>query len=124
MKKKYLVLLALLPPLLYACGNGSTSQTGASTAPGGIDAAALFSAKCGMCHDFKQDKIGPALAGVSGRWQNDTGRLKQFIRNSGDMIRKGDPYAKALYEQWHQAEMPSFPSISDDELNALVDYLK
>ena len=77
-----------------------------------------------MCHDFRQDKVGPALSGVSSRWNNDTEKMKQFIRNSGAVIKSGDPYAKSLYEKWNQSDMPSFPDLSNEDLDALVHYLQ
>lgn len=106
---------------MWACGTAS-NETGATAT--GTKTEDLFAAKCGMCHAFKEDKIGPALAGVQQRWNNDPERLKDFIKNSRAVIKSGDPYAVALYEKWHQSEMPSFPDLQEDELNALVDYLK
>jgi cytochrome c551/c552 len=124
--KQIKTLLLLVPAtaalFLYACGNGSSDDEPSAVLA--RNPADLFRAKCSMCHDFKQDKIGPALSGVAMRWSNDTGKLKQFIRNSRAMIDSGDPYAKELYERWHQSEMPSFPDISDEEMNALIEYLK
>lgn len=77
-----------------------------------------------MCHEFNEDKIGPALKGVSERWAGDTARLKAFIRNSQAVIKSGDPYANELYTKWNQSVMPPFEGLSPAELDALVHYLK
>ena len=107
--------------LLWACGN-ATEQS--STGNAADKTADLFASKCSICHGFNEDKIGPSLAGVQQRWGNDTQKLKSFIKNSQSVIASGDPYAVALYAKWNQSAMPSFPDLSEDELNALVEYLK
>lgn len=101
----------------YACGSTTNEQKS-----GPVDAAAIFTSQCSMCHEMQQDKIGPALAGVGARWGNDVPKLKSFIKNNQSIIHSGDPYAKALYEKWHQSAMPLFTNLSDAELTALVAY--
>lgn len=123
-RKHLLLVPAIAAVFLYACGGSNHTDNTAAVPSSDEQAAALFTAKCSMCHDFKQDKIGPALSGVVSRWNNDTARLKQFIRNSKAMISSGDPYAGELYKKWNQSEMPSFPGISDAEMEALIQYLR
>lgn len=101
----------------YACGASADEQKSVK-----VDAAALFTNQCSMCHDVQQDKIGPALAGVRARWANDTATLKKFIKNNQAVIASGHPYAQALYQKWHQSNMPQFTGLSDEELDALVAY--
>jgi cytochrome c551/c552 len=122
--RKFLLLVpATAVVLLYACGSASNNEQ--TAAPSKEEqASTLFAAKCGMCHDFKQDKIGPALSGVTARWGNDTGKLKQFIRNSKQVISSGDPYATQLYDKWNRSDMPAFPDMTDAELESLIRYLK
>lgn len=120
--RKYLLAGMLSLSLIWACGNNA-NQSSTATA-GGDQTEMLFASKCSMCHDFKEDKIGPSLAGVQQRWGNDPQRLKSFIRNSKEMINSGDPYATALYEKWHRSDMPSFPDLTEAELDALIVYLK
>jgi cytochrome c551/c552 len=117
MHKTIVVLLLSICLFWYACGSSTEEQK-----KGPVDAVALFSSQCSMCHDMHEDKIGPALAGVQARWGNDTAKLKSFIKNNQILIQSGDPYAKALYEKWHQSAMPIFTQLSDAELNALLAY--
>lgn len=125
--KKTLILAGLSSVFLFtACDNNQGKNAGSQPAPSstGPDAQALFSAKCAVCHEVKTDKIGPALSGSLARWANDTGRLKAFIKNSGNVIKSGDEYALTLFQKWHQSEMPAFPDLSDEEVNALIEYIQ
>lgn len=106
-----------------ACGNSAEMSSQGKDDPSSV-AETVFAAKCAMCHDFKENRIGPALDGVHQRWDNDVTRLKAFIRNSQEVIQSGDPYAVALYEKWNKSAMPAFPGLTDAELEALVAYLK
>jgi cytochrome c2 len=111
--------------LMTACNNEpqqpqhpfSTEQTSAEKG------AMIFNDKCAICHSKTKDIAGPALQGVLGRWDNDPERIKAFIRNSTEVIKAGDPSAVRSYEKY-KAPMPAFPSLTDQELNNLIDYLK
>lgn len=116
-------IIALSSAVFYACGSNS-EVPGSGESATRTDPARLFASKCSMCHDFKQDRIGPSLSGVYERWQKDDSRLQRFIKNSSKMIAEGDPYAVALYEKWNKANMPAFESLSDEEIKALCDYMK
>jgi cytochrome c551/c552 len=127
MKRKYCILMFGLPLFLLACGNNNnTIKTEApnQSSSANVTASAIFTAKCALCHDLQRDKIGPALAGATSRWGNDNVKLKSFIRNSQQVIGGGDAYASTLYQKWHSSVMPSFPDLTDEELNLLVDYIK
>jgi cytochrome c551/c552 len=77
-----------------------------------------------MCHSLNEDKIGPALAGATQRWGGDTSQLKGFIKNAQSVINSGDAYAISLYNKWNRSNMPAFPNLTDQELNALLEYLR
>lgn len=127
MNKKYWLLSLATPLFLFACGSGNdVAKTAVS--PQSVSAesagAAIFTAKCAICHDLQKDKIGPALSGTVGRWNNDRERVKSFIKNSQEVIGRGDAYTATLYQKWHNAVMPAFPDLTDNELDQLVDYIK
>ncbi|MGC4058047.1 MAG: cytochrome c [Chitinophagaceae bacterium] len=126
MKLRTTVVLSTLSIalLILSCGGSSDApQAGGSDAKG-VSGEGIFAEKCSMCHDFKENKIGPALQGVATRWNNDTTRLKSFIRNSQAFIKTGDPYANELYAKWNQSVMPSFEALSPEELDAVTAYLQ
>lgn len=112
---------------IWACGNsGQTSISDFKTADATRASLAenIFTEKCSICHSINEDKIGPALAGTAARWGKDAEKLKAFIRNSQAYINTGDPYATKLYEKWNRSNMPAFPNLTDEELEALVVYIQ
>jgi len=87
---------------------------------------ALFKNNCASCHNknMKDDLTGPALKGVTERWANYPEEdLYSWIRNSELLTEKGHPRAKALVAEWN-AVMTSFPSLTDEEIEALLDYIE
>lgn len=110
---------------LGCTGNGQEGQQPGTTSagtPGEKDCRAVFQANCATCHHPMKDAMGPALKGALPRWNNDTARLKNFIRNSGKMIADGDPRATELYDKW-KANMTSFPNLTDAELDCLLEMM-
>ena len=113
---------------MSSCGNApeapSQSFPAGETVVQAPDAQALFAANCASCHKIDRDAIGPALKGALGRWDNDTARIKSFIRSSTQMIERGDPYAVELYEKWNKTAMYSFPKLKGAELDSLLTLMK
>ena len=48
----------------------------------------LFNANCAACHKLNKNLIGPALAGVSAKYEKEW--LYSWIKNSSAMIKAGD----------------------------------
>jgi cytochrome c2 len=82
----------------------------------------IFKANCNACHRIHQKLIGPALAGVLER--RDSLWVIKMIRNSSRLIASGDPTAVKLFREYNGTQMTSFPSLSDEELRNLLEYLK
>lgn len=101
----------------------------ADTAPaaGGADPAVvakgkeLFEGNCTACHAVHKVKVGPALKDIKKR--RDIAWIKKFVRNSQNVIKSGDAYAVALYNQYNKTEMTAFPSFKDDEIESIVAYI-
>jgi len=87
-----------------------------------IQGEAVFNANCKQCHAFNEVVVGPALAGVLGRWPSEAA-MGQFIKYPQKVIESGDPYAKALYEKYKQY-MPNHDFLSDADLKAVISYIK
>jgi mono/diheme cytochrome c family protein len=85
----------------------------------------LFKNNCGSCHakNMKAKMTGPALAGVEERWENDKGRLYQWIRNSQAFIATGDAYASNLYQEYGGSVMTAFPNLTDGEIDNILGYI-
>jgi mono/diheme cytochrome c family protein len=87
------------------------------------DGKALFQANCASCHNPYKDLTGPALNGVSGRTPGKEW-LYKWIHNSSALIASGDKYANEIYTKWNKVAMTSFPSLSTEEIDAIITYVE
>ncbi len=85
------------------------------------DGKAIFTDNCARCHSLTVDLTGPKLEGIQTRVP-DKKKLAAWISNSTAVVESGDPYFKALFEQWGRVPMPHFP-FSDAEMDALITYI-
>jgi len=81
----------------------------------------LFKGNCTVCHAINEVIIGPALRDVHERQSEEW--IYAFIKNSQKVIKSGDEYAVNLYNEYNKTLMTSF-DFSDDELNAILTYIK
>jgi cytochrome c2 len=83
----------------------------------------LFQDNCASCHAVHKKSTGPALAGVEDRWP-DQKMLYKWIKNSTAVIQSGYPYAVNLFNEYNKVAMNQFPSFSDADVKAILDYVK
>ncbi len=95
----------------------------ASTAYAQPDGKALFQSNCASCHNPIKDATGPALQGVSARVPSKEW-LHNWVHNSGGLIAKGDPYANKVYKDWGMIPMTPFPNLTNEEIDAIIDYVE
>lgn len=82
----------------------------------------LFKSICSSCHTVGKGRlIGPDLAGVQTRMQNDW--LIKFIRSSQTMVKSGDKDAVAIFNEFNKIPMPD-NNLSDDQILSILDYIK
>ena len=103
-------------------GGGGGSTGGGSSGGGGPDGAALFDAQgCSGCHEFRpagsDGTTGPSLDNLAADAQKAGKPAEDYVHES---IR--DPGAYVV-PGFTNGIMPSFSSLSDDEVDALVQYL-
>ncbi|WP_438961484.1 c-type cytochrome [Nonlabens sp.] len=92
-------------------------------ATGGADAAAgeaLFKANCAACHKLYKKGVGPALFGVSQKYDREW--LYSWVKNSAAMIESGDPQAVAIYNEYNQTAMNAFPALSNVDIDNILAY--
>ena len=80
----------------------------------------LFNANCAACHKLNKNLIGPALAGVSAKYEKDW--LYTWIKNSSAMIKSGDERAVAIWEEYNKAAMNAFPQLSNMDIDNILAY--
>lgn len=82
----------------------------------------MFKDNCSTCHNIDNDKVGPALKGVTSR--RDITWIRRFVRNSERMIKSGDKTAVELYEKYNQTDMTKFSSLTNAEIDSIMAYVK
>ncbi len=82
----------------------------------------IFLQKCAACHSINMNLTGPALKGVTKRW-DDSVLLYNYIRNAQEVIAK-NAYAKSLFNKWNKVPMPPFEYLTDDDIKSILMYIK
>src|SRR4029079_338503 len=87
------------------------------------DGRKLFSDNCASCHNPIKDLLGPALKGVTSRVP-DKALLHSWIRNNGAVRASGNPYFNSLFNKWNKTAMTPFPTLTDGEIDAILNYVE
>ena len=80
----------------------------------------LFNANCAACHRLNRKAVGPALSGVTEKYDKEW--LYSWIRNGTQMIKDGDPQAVAIWEEYNRAVMTNYPQFSDEQIDNILAY--
>lgn len=132
MKKIVVIIFLLSWGFLFSCAvSKSSSVSGKNLSPEArMDRVeeeygkALYARKCAACHGFVmgKDLTGPALGGVTKRRKQKW--LYAYTRNSARMRADGDEEALRLKEVWILANMISFEDLTDQELEAIYNFVE
>lgn len=100
--------------LLLSFGNKISAQ----------DGKAIFSDNCASCHSVFKDLTGPALGGVTtrGPW-TDRKKLYDWVHNPSKFL-ESDPYTQGLKAKYNGVVMTAFASLSEKEIDAVIDYVE
>ena len=110
-------------PAAPAVTPATTTPAPAATATAGGDAVAgkaLFNANCAACHALDKKMTGPALRGVSAKY--DMPWLYKWINNSSALIKSGDAKAIKIYEEYNKSVMTAFPALSTTDIDNIIAY--
>ena len=80
----------------------------------------LFNANCASCHKLNKKAVGPALKGVSAKYDREW--LYSWIKNSSAMIKEGDAQAVAIWEEYNKVAMNAFPMFSNADIDNILAY--
>ena len=80
----------------------------------------LFNANCAACHKLNKKAVGPALSGVTDKYDKDW--LYSWIRKGSQMIKDGDPQAVAIWEEYNRAVMTNYPQFSNEQIDNILAY--
>ena len=81
---------------------------------------ALFNTNCAACHQLNRKAVGPALRGVTEKYDRDW--LYSWIKNGTQMIKDGDPQAVAIWEEYNRAVMTNYPQFSNEQIDNILAY--
>src|ERR1700746_2941954 len=114
-QKKFLAIFSLLFSIFIL----SSSKTSAAS-----DGQKIFKQNCAVCHSLGANKItGPGFAGVASRVPGDAWMMK-WIKSNTAVLASGDPYAKKIFAENNGAQMTVFNDLSDDDIKAVIAYIK
>jgi cytochrome c2 len=80
----------------------------------------LFNTNCASCHKINKRAVGPALKGVSEKYEKEW--IYSWIKNSTAMIKSGDDKAVSIYEEYNKSIMTSFPQLSKTDIDNILAY--
>ncbi len=84
----------------------------------------LFKKNCTACHsiDLEKKMIGPALHGVTEKRNRKW--LQQWIKDNKSLRESGDKEALAIYKEYENVEMNSFPQLSEKQIDDILYFIK
>jgi len=125
------IFLLLFSSSLYAQEEGSETAVAEEQVvenAGGdpVKGKQLFNQNCAACHALNRKMTGPALANVETRLAEEEGLDKEWlyswIKNSAGMISSGDAYSVKIYNEYNQAAMTAFPTLSNADIDDILAY--
>lgn len=126
-RKLYLgIALTLIFSLTSFAQDAAPAAVDASAAPaaatGGdaVKGKELFNANCAACHKLDAKSTGPALRGVSGKYEMSW--IYKWVNNSSDLIKSGDAQAVKTFEENNKAVMTAFPQLSTGDIDNIIAY--
>lgn len=91
----------------------------------GQDGEKLFKQNCSACHMVEKDMVGPALKGVTERWEGKKDLLYEWIKNPAKVKDMGDPYVDDLLDEWMpKGGLMAAQMVNDEEIDAILEYVK
>lgn len=90
------------------------------------DGEKLFKQNCSACHRLDEKKLtGPGLKGIFDRVPQPADEwLLKWVKNNEALRKSGDAYANKVFNDNGGVPMSSFTHLSDDELKAILAFVK
>ena len=111
--RRLMILLSLFTLL-------SATVTAQDQEPDPMAGKKLFNANCAACHKLNKKAVGPALRGVTAKYDKEW--LYSWIKNSSAMIKAGDAQAVAIWEEYNKTAMTAFPQLSNADIDNILAY--
>jgi mono/diheme cytochrome c family protein len=110
--------VSIIAAFLFTVGNSAFGQDAAQ-------GEKVFKANCAACHKVDKKLVGPALQGMSARWEENSSieNMYKWIKNSQEFAKTGDAYAKQLLSDYNGSVMPA-QAVSDEDITNLIEYVE
>jgi mono/diheme cytochrome c family protein len=82
----------------------------------------LFDKNCSACHKLYHTEQNWSHDIVDNSY--DKKALYGWIRNSDSVIKSGNEYYNAVFNENNKVQMTSFPNLTDEEIDHIIDYIK
>ncbi|MDR1805103.1 MAG: c-type cytochrome [Flavobacteriales bacterium] len=84
----------------------------------------LFKKNCTSCHsiDLEKKMIGPALSGITEKRSREW--LHKWIVDNESLRKSGDREAIAIYKEYGNVKMNSFPQLSEQQIDDILYFIK
>ncbi|MFK8036661.1 MAG: cytochrome c3 family protein [Crocinitomicaceae bacterium] len=118
LKIKGLKSVAVIAAFLFSVGNSALAQDAAK-------GEKVFKANCAACHKIDKKLVGPALQGMTARWEENSSveNMYSWIKNSQVYAKSsGDSYAKGLIAEYNGSVMTA-QAVSDEDITDLIEYV-
>jgi mono/diheme cytochrome c family protein len=119
-KMNYQNLSSKLSLLLLAFVLAFSTNILAQETGDAIAGEALYKSNCAACHKLDKKGVGPALRNVAEKYERDW--LYKWISNSQGLIKSGDSKAVALFAEYNNSVMTSFPGLSNTDIDNILAY--
>lgn len=105
-----------------AAADPAAAPAAPAAATGGDPVAgkALFNANCAACHNLDKKMTGPALRGVSAKYDKEW--IYKWVNNSSALIKSGDAKAIKIFEEYNKSVMTAFPQLSTADIDNIIAY--
>lgn len=80
----------------------------------------LFKTHCSACHKLDEKILGPPLKDIEKKRENKW--LHSWIKDNEKLRKSGDKLAIEIYKEYNQMIMQSFPSLSNDDIENILEY--
>ena len=120
----FIRFLASLP--VHAAPQTVTVNTTSSNTPAILinqKGKELFQNNCASCHSVIKEIQGPSLENVEQRVP-DKKLLYAWIRNNSAVLKSGNKYFNDLVVKFGNVRMTPFLNLSDDDITAILEYIR
>src|SRR5690606_5761346 len=114
------IFFSLALSLSFSLSIFAQDEAAAATAGDPAQGKALFNANCAACHHLDKVMTGPALRGVSGKYDKDF--LHAWIKDNTALIKAGDATALKIFNDNDKKAMTPFPQLSTADINNILAY--